>query len=97
MTLLICYDSNMKKQCQSCGMPLDSKLGDMRGTEKNGIKNPTYCKLCYAEGAFTGPDCTLDQMIAIVDDALKDNGWSAPKRWLAKKQIPHLARWKTNK
>jgi len=83
----------MKKQCQSCGMPLKTKNGDMRGTEKDGSKSELYCTLCYADGAFIGPDCTVEQMIAIVDKALRDEGWNPLMRWMAKKQIPHLKRW----
>ncbi len=75
-------------------MPLHTKNGDMRGTEKDGSKSEKYCVLCYADGAFIGPDCTLDQMIEIVDTALKADGRSSLMRWAARKQIPHLERWK---
>ena len=43
----------------------------MRGTEADGSASEKWCKLCYLNGQFTGPDCTLDQMIQIVDDSLK--------------------------
>lgn len=85
----------MKKQCQSCGMPLNSKKsGDCRGTEKDGSKSEKWCKLCYKKGKFTGPDCKLDQMKAIVDRALIETGSGKIMRWMAQKQLPHLERWK---
>ncbi len=85
----------MSKQCQSCGMPLQSKkAGDCRGTETNGSKSEKWCNLCYENGAFKGPDCTLEEMKAIVDNALKENGSSRLMRWMAQKQLPHLERWK---
>ena len=86
----------MKKQCQSCGMPLQTKkAGDCRGTEKDGSTSETWCNLCYQDGALVGPDCTLDDMKDIVDQALVENGSGHLMRWLAQKQLPHLRRWKT--
>ena len=84
------------KQCQSCGMPLESKkAGDCRGTEKDGSKSEKWCSLCYENGAFTGPDCTLDEMKDIVDKALREDGKNRFfLRWMAKKKLPHLERWK---
>ena len=85
----------MKSQCQSCGMPLISeKQGDMRGSEVDGSLSEKWCKLCYANGKFVGPDCTLQQMIEIVDNALKEQGASKFMRFMAKSGIPRLERWK---
>jgi len=85
----------MIKQCQSCGMPLQTeKAGDCRGVEKNGDKNEKWCKLCYIDGKFVDPECTLDQMVVIVDDALKEQGSGRVMRWMARKQLPTLERWK---
>ena len=85
----------MTKQCQSCGMPLQTKeAGDCRGTEKDGSKSEKWCQLCYKDGSLIGPDCTLDEMKVIVDDALKARGSSRVMRWMAKKQLPHLERWR---
>ena len=86
------------KQCQSCGMPLQTKkAGDCRGTEANGTKSEKWCKLCYEQGEFITPDCTLEQMKTIVDNALKENGSGRLMRWMAQKQLPSLERWKTKK
>ena len=85
----------MVKQCQSCGMPLiTKKAGDCRGEEKDGSKSELWCKLCYENGAFVGPDCTLEEMKKIVDKALVENGSGRLMRWMAAKQLPTLGRWK---
>lgn len=87
----------MVKQCQSCGMPLiTKKAGDCRGTEQDGGKSEKWCSLCYANGEFYNPDCTLEQMEQIVDKALIENGSGRLMRWMAKNQLPRLERWKTN-
>ncbi len=87
----------MSKQCQSCGMPLQTKkAGDCRGTEKDGSRSELWCKLCYKNGAFIGPDCTLEEMRAIVDKALAEQGSGKLMRWLAQKQLPRLQRWKAS-
>jgi len=76
-------------------MPLETKkAGDCRGTEADGAKSEKWCKLCYENGKFLGPDCTLADMKKIVDDALKENGSGRIMRWMAQKQLPHLERWK---
>lgn len=86
---------NMSKQCQSCGMPLQTKkAGDCRGNEANGQKSEKWCKLCYKDGALINPNCSLEEMEEIVDNALKDQGSGKLMRWMAKKQLPKLERWK---
>lgn len=83
------------RQCQSCGMPLQTKdAGDCRGTEADGSLSETWCTLCYRDGAFIDPNCTLEQMQQIVEDALCEKGSNKAFRWLAVKQIPKLDRWK---
>ena len=85
----------MSKQCQSCGMPLQTKkAGDCRGTEADGTKSEKWCTLCYENGAFKQPDITLGQMKQIVDEALVENGSGRFMRWMAAKQLPRLGRWK---
>lgn len=83
------------KQCQSCGMPLQTKkAGDCRGTEADGNLSQKWCKLCYENGAFIDPGITLPKMIEVVDRALREQGSNSVFRWMAKKQIPSLERWK---
>ncbi len=85
----------MMKQCQSCGMPLiTAKAGDCRGTEADGSLSEKWCSLCYADGKFITPDCTLDEMRKIVDTALKEQNSGAFMRKMALRQIPTLERWK---
>ncbi|MES2930723.1 MAG: zinc ribbon domain-containing protein [Patescibacteria group bacterium] len=65
------FDFSLKAHCcQSCGMPLWKDL-DYGGTNKDGTKSKKYCSHCYANGAFTDPDLTLDQMIIKVKDRLR--------------------------
>ena len=76
-------------------MPLRTeKAGDCRGTEADGSKSEKWCSLCYMEGKFVNPNCTVDEMIKIVDDALKRDGAWFFMRSMAKKQIPTLERWR---
>lgn len=83
-----------RQQCQSCGMPLRTpRAGDCRGTEADGSRSETWCALCYADGGFIDPDCTVEEMIRRVDDILaRDGAWFLMRR-LARRQIPTLARW----
>lgn len=76
-------------------MPLiTKKAGDCRGTEVDGSHSDKWCSLCYDKGGFTNPNCTVVEMVKIVDKALKEDGSNAAFRWLAKKQIPTLDRWR---
>jgi hypothetical protein len=50
--------------------------------------------LCYEGGRFRDPDCTVDQMVRIVDGALKHDGAWFGMRWLARRQVPTLERWR---
>ncbi len=67
----------------------NKKAGDCRGTESDGVKSEKWCKLCYENGAFIGPGCTLEQMKIIVDNALKEQGSGRLMRWM----VPTLERW----
>ena len=57
--------------CQSCGMPLkqDPKGG---GTNADRSKNDRYCSYCYADGRFTQPDMTVDEMKAFVVEKMRE-------------------------
>ena len=79
-------------------MPLITKQsGDCRGTEIDGHKSNEWCSLCYTGGKFVDPDCTLPEMIEIVDRALIDNGSGRVFRWMARRQVPRLARWRARR
>lgn len=76
-------------------MPLHTATaGDCRGTEADGTRSEVWCSLCYHDGAFIVPDCTLDHMRIIVDAALIENGSGRLMRWMAQRQLPKLERWR---
>ena len=82
------------KHCQSCGMPLkkDEKGG---GTNADGTKSSMYCSHCFANGKFTLPDITADQMKELAKGKLKEFGFPGFVAGLFTKGIPKLERWKT--
>ena len=84
------------KQCQSCGMPLNTKkAGDCRGSESDGSRSEKWCSLCYTDGKFINPETSLDEMIKIVDNALKEQNSGFFMRKMAVKQLPTLERWRS--
>ena len=84
----------MVVQCQSCGMPLRTKkASDCRGTEANGGHSEAWCRLCYVDGEFVDPTCSLAKMRQIVNEALIENGSGRVMRWMALRQLPRLERW----
>jgi hypothetical protein len=78
--------------CQSCGMPLskDEKSG---GTEADGRKSNQYCSHCYADGKFTDPDLTADQMVEKVRGKMKEMHIPGFLANSFTKNIPMLGRW----
>lgn len=77
-------------------MPLrTARAGDCRGTETDGSLSDRWCSLCYRNGAFVDPDCTVQRMVDTVDTALREQGSGRLMRWLARRQVPRLARWRT--
>ena len=70
-------------------------LGEMRGTEVDGSLSNKWCKLCYVDGAFTGPDCTLQEMQKMVDAALKKEKAAFFYRLFVKQSITKLERWQS--
>ena len=52
-----------RKFCQCCAMPLDKP--EDKGTEAGGALSEDYCRYCYQNGAFTAPDATMDDIIAL--------------------------------
>ena len=76
-------------------MPLQTKkAGDCRGTEADGSKSDKWCSLCYSDGKFLSPNMSLSEMTAIVDDALRREKVWLPMRYMAKRQLPRLERWR---
>jgi len=76
-------------------MPLQTKkAGDCRGTEADGSKSEKWCSLCYSDGKFLSPNMSLTEMTTIVDDALRKEKVWFPMRYMAKRQLPRLERWR---
>jgi hypothetical protein len=80
------------ENCQSCGMPM-SRDAQGGGTNADGSKSTTYCSHCWADGRFTMPDLTVDQMQDRVRAKLKEFGVPGPLGWFFTRKIPKLERW----
>jgi hypothetical protein len=80
------------KNCQSCGMPM-SRDEHGGGTNADGSKSPMYCSHCFADGRFTLPDITVDQMQTRVREKLREFGIPGPLGWLFARKVPSLERW----
>ena len=80
--------------CQSCSMPLQ-KPEDF-GTDANGYRVNDYCRHCFAQGAFTDPEITMDKMIDRCVDIMAEQGImsAASARTLLTRVMPMLKRWK---
>ena len=77
--------------CQSCCMPL---ADDLYGTNADGTVNEDYCKYCYMDGAFTAPDLSMEEMIAICIPYMVEQGMAAEDaRYILESTLPNLKRW----
>ena len=81
------------ENCQSCGMPM-SRDAAGGGTSADGSRSTMYCSHCYADGRFTLPDITVDQMKDRVREKLREFGIPGPLGWFFTRRIPKLTRWK---
>lgn len=78
--------------CQSCSMPL-RKPEDF-GTGAQGFRVNDYCCHCYADGQFTDPAVTMEQMIARCVPFMVQQGMPEPQaRGLLQQVMPMLRRW----
>ena len=80
-----------KHFCQSCSMPMDTP--ELFGTEKGGTKNSDYCKYCYANGAFTNPDLTLEEMKKHMMKIMGNEKLPEEIVEVALSRLPYLKRW----
>ncbi|AEV98230.1 hypothetical protein A4D02_23265 [Niastella koreensis] len=83
-----------KYYCQSCSLPMDSP--ELFGTEKDGTRNNDYCKYCYANGEFTNPDLTLDEMIEHMMKRMENDRLPQDVIEVAISRLPFLKRWSSN-
>lgn len=83
-----------KIRCQSCGMPLSEKFGNL-GTNADGTNTTEYCSFCFANGDFTNPNQTLEEMIASsIENMTQDLQMPLEQATnLANSFIPTLKRW----
>ena len=80
--------------CQSCGMPL-VKAEDF-GTDQSGFHVNDYCRHCFANGGFTHPDATMQEMLDVCVDIMAKQGFMAEDaaRDLMTETLPRLKRWR---
>ncbi len=80
--------------CQSCAMPL-GKPEDF-GTDQAGYRVNDYCQHCYADGAFTQPDISMEEMLAFCVDIMAKQGImpAAQATGLLTDVMPRLKRWR---
>jgi hypothetical protein len=85
--------SEIKKSCQSCGMPLkrDLKGG---GTNADGSKSITYCSYCYENGAFTYQGNSVEEFQEHCKQKMIEGGHSKFISWLFTRGMKRLDRWK---
>ncbi len=84
-----------KARCQSCGMPISKEFGNL-GSEADGSLNSEYCRFCFANGEFTNPNQTLEEMIASsIENMTTDLKMPLEQATdLANSFIPTLKRWR---
>ena len=83
-----------KIRCQSCGMPLSKEFGNL-GTEADGTNTEEFCSFCFANGEFTNPNQTMEEMInSSIDNMTTDLQMPVEQATnLANSFIPTLRRW----
>ena len=74
-------------------MPLENDKD--KGTEKEGSLSEKYCTHCYGDGEFKQPDVTKEEMVAFVDNLMKEKDMNFFMRWMTRMMIPRLERWKS--
>jgi hypothetical protein len=80
------------RKCQSCGMPL-SKDAHGGGTNADGSRSQEFCSHCYANGAFTEPDLSVEQMVVKVRGKMREMKIPGFLAGFLVKGIPRLRRW----
>lgn len=80
--------------CQSCGMPLE-RAADF-GVGADGRRINDYCHFCFADGQFTEPEMTPQQMIERCISFLTRQTFTPEMeaRTLMTNVIPTLRRWR---
>ena len=83
-----------KMRCQSCGMPISKESGNL-GTNADGTNTKEFCLICFANGSFTQPNQTIQEMIASsIENMTGDLNMPLEQATnLANSFIPTLKRW----
>ena len=81
------------RACQSCGMPMKRDLQG-GGSEVDGTRSLRFCSHCYADGKYTQPELTVEQMQLLVRGRLEEFGVPHLLSGLFTRTIPKLARWR---
>jgi hypothetical protein len=78
-------------------MPMAAEFGN-RGTNADGSTVSEFCIFCFAEGKFTNPNQTMEEMIQSSIENMTIDLNMPPERAteLAHSFIPTLRRWKKN-
>lgn len=81
--------------CQSCSMPL-AKPEDF-GTDPQGFRINDYCHHCFANGNFTEPKITMQEMIDRCIKIMAEKGIMPEQqaKALMIQTIPMLKRWQS--
>jgi len=81
------------RNCQSCGIPLkrDPKGG---GTNADGTRSDRYCGYCYADGRFTRPHLSVDDMKAFVVGKMREMKFPAFLARFCVRNLHKLERWR---
>jgi hypothetical protein len=64
------------------------------GTNADGTMSSEYCSRCYADGAFTQPNITADEMKALVEGKLRSMHFPGFLARRFAKDVPTLRRWR---
>ncbi len=85
---------NDKIRCQSCGMPISKEFGNL-GTNADGTNTEEFCSICFANGEFTNPNQTMEEMIqSSIENMTTDLQIPLEQATnLANSFIPTLRRW----
>jgi hypothetical protein len=80
--------------CQSCARPLIRE--EDYGTNADGSRNKEYCSTCFAMGAFTRPELTLEEMVGqVVEQIIARTGMPRSRaEEITRSILPFLKRWR---
>jgi hypothetical protein len=77
--------------CQSCSIPV-LRPPDF-GTNADGSLSKYYCRFCYQNGNYLDPELTMDRMIELSAEAMRQMKLPEKDIEQARKIIPTLKRW----